>query len=141
MKVLVCCDYSPAGKHILQEAKKFVAPYAGSEVHIYNVLDMAVVSASGMYSNAEVMSSLEAQSKELSEMAKEVFDGKAILFSNEVGYPAERIVHKAHTIKADLIILGTHGKTGLNRVLLGSVAENVLRHATCNTLIIPVKQF
>jgi nucleotide-binding universal stress UspA family protein len=43
------------------------------------------------------------------------------------GPPAETIVHVAHERGADLIVMGTHGRTGLQHVLLGSVAEKVVR--------------
>jgi len=46
------------------------------------------------------------------------------------------IVHEADTGNYDLIVLGTHGRTGLRRVLLGSVAEAVVRHARCPVLTV-----
>ena len=44
--------------------------------------------------------------------------------------PAETIVHVAHERGADLIVMGTHGRTGLSHVLLGSVAEKVVTFGT-----------
>lgn len=52
------------------------------------------------------------------------------------GDPAQEILHQAKLIPCDLIILGTHGRTGLNRLLLGSVAEQVMRKATCPVLTV-----
>jgi universal stress protein A len=49
----------------------------------------------------------------------------------EEGEPATEILRVAQEIHADLIILGTHGRTGLSRLLLGSVAEQVVRRAAC----------
>jgi nucleotide-binding universal stress UspA family protein len=48
-----------------------------------------------------------------------------------VGKPAEEILRVAREEKADLIVMGTHGRTGLRHLLLGSVAEEVARHAPC----------
>src|SRR2546430_15651695 len=48
-----------------------------------------------------------------------------------LGVPANTIVEAARTERADLIVVGTHGRTGLERVLLGSVAGRVGRHAPC----------
>jgi nucleotide-binding universal stress UspA family protein len=53
-----------------------------------------------------------------------------------VGDIAEEIVTAAVESEADLIVLGSHGRTGLERVLLGSVARNVLYHAPCSVLIV-----
>ena len=52
------------------------------------------------------------------------------------GPPAETIVHVAHERGADLIVMGTHGRTGLHHILLGSVAEKVVRLATCPVLTV-----
>lgn len=48
---------------------------------------------------------------------------------------ATAIVDIAKEIKSDLIILGSHGRRGMNRVLMGSVAESVMRHAGCAVMI------
>jgi nucleotide-binding universal stress UspA family protein len=53
------------------------------------------------------------------------------------GFVSQEILHAARDISADLIVMGTHGTRGLERWLLGSVAENVLRHATCPALTVP----
>jgi len=53
------------------------------------------------------------------------------------GYISQEILQAARDLKADLIVLGTHGSSGFERWLLGSVAENVLRHAACPALTVP----
>ena len=53
-----------------------------------------------------------------------------------IGSPAEDIVRLAREIKADLIVIGTHGRHGLSRVFLGSVAERVVRTAPCPVLTV-----
>ncbi|MBI5635136.1 MAG: universal stress protein [Nitrospirae bacterium] len=52
------------------------------------------------------------------------------------GSPAEVIIHTAQEKKADLIIVGSHGRTGIDRLLLGSVAERVIGTAECATLVV-----
>ncbi len=52
------------------------------------------------------------------------------------GDPAEQIVAHARQSGADLIVMGTQGRTGMERLLLGSVAEKVLRDATCSVLVV-----
>jgi nucleotide-binding universal stress UspA family protein len=54
-----------------------------------------------------------------------------------VGRPTERIVSAAQESGADLIVLGTHGASGFERLILGSVAERVLRKAACPVLTVP----
>ncbi len=57
-----------------------------------------------------------------------------------VGTPAEVIVAEAQGEQADLIVMGTHGRSGLSHVLLGSVAEAVIRKAACPVLTVQVMQ-
>ncbi|MFN7429404.1 MAG: universal stress protein [bacterium] len=52
------------------------------------------------------------------------------------GRPDYEVVACAKQWGADLLVLGTHGRTGLGRVLLGSVAEHVVRHAPCSVLVV-----
>ncbi len=54
----------------------------------------------------------------------------------EEGDPATEILRVAREIHADLIVLGTHGRTGLARLLMGSVAEQVVRKAACPVLTV-----
>jgi nucleotide-binding universal stress UspA family protein len=53
------------------------------------------------------------------------------------GYPAEEILAELAEVKADLVMLGTHGRSGLERMLIGSVAADVLQSAPCSVLILP----
>lgn len=52
------------------------------------------------------------------------------------GDPAGQIVRYATDAGMDLIVMGTHGRTGLERLLMGSVAEKVLREAPCSVLVV-----
>jgi nucleotide-binding universal stress UspA family protein len=52
------------------------------------------------------------------------------------GNPAEEIIRYATENRTDLIVMGTHGRTGLERLLMGSVAEKVLRGALCSVLVV-----
>jgi nucleotide-binding universal stress UspA family protein len=54
----------------------------------------------------------------------------------EEGFAATEILRLAEEAKADLIVMGTHGRTGLSRLVLGSVAEQVVRKARCPVLTV-----
>jgi nucleotide-binding universal stress UspA family protein len=56
------------------------------------------------------------------------------------GSPARAIAEAAERLQADLIVISTHGYTGLKHVLLGSIAEAVVRHAPCPVLVVPVHE-
>ena len=55
----------------------------------------------------------------------------------ETGIPAAKIVAIAEDEETDLIVMGTHGRTGLHRILLGSVAERVVGLSPCPVLTVP----
>jgi nucleotide-binding universal stress UspA family protein len=54
----------------------------------------------------------------------------------EVGHPTYLIVEKAKELGVDVIVIATHGRTGLAHVMLGSVAEKVIRHAPCPVFVV-----
>ena len=54
-----------------------------------------------------------------------------------VGDPPDEINSYARRVVADFIVVGTHGRTGIRRALLGSVAEQVVRRAHCPVLVVP----
>jgi nucleotide-binding universal stress UspA family protein len=56
------------------------------------------------------------------------------------GDPAEEIINYAAEASIDLIVMGTHGRTGLERLLMGSVAEKVLRGAPCSVLVVKLQK-
>jgi nucleotide-binding universal stress UspA family protein len=66
-------------------------------------------------------------------------DGWHVETLTEIGYPEEAIVRVARNHNVDAIIMSTHGRTGLNRLLLGSVTHRVLNEAPCPVFVIPNK--
>jgi len=70
-------------------------------------------------------------------LASHAVDGRVSAACVRFGDPAQAIVHEARAWSADLLVLGTHGRRGAARLLLGSVAETVLRQAPCSVLVIP----
>jgi nucleotide-binding universal stress UspA family protein len=65
------------------------------------------------------------------------FDGIPVETSDVAGYCPAAIYEAAAKEGADLIIISTHGRTGLRRALIGSVAEGTVRHAACPVLVVP----
>lgn len=67
-------------------------------------------------------------------------DRKMVTVSYEVGDAANVILQRAGVSGTDLLVMGTHGRTGARRVVLGSVAERVVRLAPCPVLVIPMTE-
>jgi universal stress protein E len=75
--------------------------------------------------------------EELNRFAERNLPGARLERQVRSGMPWEQILFEANEKKADLLVLGTHGHSGLERLLLGSVAADVLREARCSVLIVP----
>jgi nucleotide-binding universal stress UspA family protein len=76
-------------------------------------------------------------SERLGPLAAELGQGITIKTEVASGIPARRIVAYAQQHGIDLIVMGTHGRTGISRALLGSVTEAVVRRAPCRVLTVP----
>ena len=73
----------------------------------------------------------------LADAAAEAGPDVPVTVAGTGGDPAEEILRYATRLAIDLIVVGTHGRTGVSRVLLGSVAERVVRGARCPVLVVP----
>jgi nucleotide-binding universal stress UspA family protein len=138
---LVAIDYSPASYRALRNAAKLTRPGATIEiVHAWQ-LPVGSVGAS-LFGQARfpwstirdaVVKTAQAQADKL------VAAHEALGFPLHVdliqGPPASVITHAAERGQHDLISIGTHGRRGFRRLLLGSVAESVIRHAPCSVLV------
>ncbi|MHA7608025.1 universal stress protein [Elizabethkingia meningoseptica] len=96
----------------------------------------AVLNTSLANASIEDMASEEKLMKELKEIA---IPYKAIQWGITIlkGDPQEEIIQYIADNKADLLVVGTHGRTGIDHWVSGSVAEHVIRHATIPVLVMP----
>ena len=77
--------------------------------------------------------------KHVDEAFHKQFNGpeyQGINFSSAIGKPSAEIIDYANDNKIELIVIPSHGRTGIGRFLLGSVAEQVVRHAHCPVLVL-----
>jgi nucleotide-binding universal stress UspA family protein len=121
--------------------------FAASEIHVISVADatppwwadISMVdekAAAAAYAKAAEPS--RTQHEELAQDMAQRLEaaGLEAVSQRRDGDPAEQIVDVAKSRQADLIVVGTHGRTGLRRLLMGSVARNVLHHAHCSVLVV-----
>jgi nucleotide-binding universal stress UspA family protein len=92
---------------------------------------------SGMESQME--RELEKEAKRIAVEAVQKLEQAGVSAAIEItaGNPSEQIVNVAEREKADFIVMGTHGHAGLARVLIGSVADRVMRKAGCPVVLVP----
>jgi nucleotide-binding universal stress UspA family protein len=76
----------------------------------------------------------------ISRTAKKFGGSLEVTQFNEYGSTGEGIINCSHEFKADMIIIGTHRRTGLDRLLMGSIAEYIVRHSEIPVLVVPSKE-
>lgn len=144
--IIVAYDFSELAQRALVQALKL----AGGDVELHVLCVGAIQGDLLKLPDHPPMTQAEAAETVRAAVAQEVdafteeFGSPAVdriaVYASE-GQPADQIVALADEIDADLIVMGTHGRTGLERIMLGSVAEAVTRRAPCGVFIIRPRDF
>jgi nucleotide-binding universal stress UspA family protein len=140
MKILHPTDFSECAT-AAQSVAVDLARKLGAELVLVQALVEAPLYSEGFISRRQVQTVYDAQrkwSEDTLEARAEQLRQSGIKTSWRVqmGAPSEEIVRTAEEEHADMIVMGTHGRSGLNRVLLGSVTERVIRLARCPVLTV-----
>lgn len=154
-KILIALDYSPAAETVAETGYR-LARKMGSQVILLHVLNEPAYYTSESYSpimgytgdflygNAGVVTLRQQDIRDSIEAylnSTRLHLGDATIETMIAeGDAADVIVETAGTQGADIIVLGSHSRTGIEKLLMGSVAEKVLHHSTVPLFIIPCKQ-
>ncbi|WP_435347575.1 universal stress protein [Haloarchaeobius sp. HRN-SO-5] len=134
--LLVPVDGSPESEAAVERAVR-IAEQDDAALTFLHVVDTAVL---GLDARVEaIIDNLEAEAQRLLEEAVEEAHAVGIEPVDrriESGSPAETILDVADETGADLVVVGSHGRTGLDRFLLGSVSERVVRRAPVSVLVV-----
>lgn len=138
-KVLVPVDFSEPSRKALHYAKAFAEQFGArlTLLHVVEPLayppDFAVVPLLPPDAEGPRLKELTRHLSALAEGLATEVETEALVIS---GRPWQGVVDHAKASDTDLIILSTHGYTGLKHVLLGSVTEKIVRHAPCPVLVV-----
>lgn len=136
-RVLVPVDFSDCSKKALAYAVPFAKQFGAEIVIIYVVQPYPPVpEMTAVDFDAILTQARKGGEGELAKLRESITDDVTIKTVLRVGRPDLEIVRAADELNADLILLSTHGRTGLGRVFLGSVAEHVTRYAHCPVLTV-----
>ena len=136
--ILVPVDFSEGAEVALDYAVEIASRF-DTTIHLLNVVGVQLLGVElGARMTTELVDSIvESAQRQLDELvtarAGRVLFGPSRL---ETGDPRGQIEQTALHIGADLIVMGTHGRRGVRRLLLGSVAESVVRSAPCPVLLV-----
>jgi nucleotide-binding universal stress UspA family protein len=146
MRILFATDGAKQSDAAIDMMKVF-ALSDGDEVKIVSVVDMAVPMAIDIYGGylpdtGELEKTARENAGKLLQSTEEriraIFPNENLAISSEIlfGSPESRIVETAEAIHPDIIVLGSHGYSRWERLLLGSVSDSVVHHAPCSVLIV-----
>ena len=142
---LVAIDDTPSATHVLDVACGLGAALGGAaELHILHVI-------APLPTDAGLMTAAVVTPGEWAEAGRQLLDrtttSAATRFGGKIvghltsGEPWRQIMQMAANLRADLVVVGTAGHTGIIRIALGSVAEKVVRHAGCPVLVVRPKDY
>lgn len=139
-KVLVCVDFSVQSHHAMRYGSDFVPDGRFYFLHAYQIPFHGFIR--GRASHDQVRTMHEERVRDVVRKEMDAFGTNAAPFHAQVeriieeGPPVEVIYQQVARIKPDLIVAGTHGRTGVAHMLLGSVAEELLRDPPCDILVV-----
>lgn len=144
--VVVGVDYSELGALALTEAVAAGRERGRSHLHVLHTIQAVpeVTPASGMAHTANVYELRAKGSADLETYLESVLGKSEVPDRNELtitthfefAEPAHALAQLASDVTADLVVVGTHGRQGLERLLLGSVAEATVRRSPCSVLVV-----
>jgi len=147
-KILVASDLTAASQPALRAAFDLARSMGGGllVLHVTEPADAHRASWSRMLGHERaILESIAAREREgaarvlegqIAELGADLHDGSAAEVQILVGRAADVILDTARAWQAELIVMGTHGRQGVRRALVGSVAESVVREAPCPVLTV-----
>ena len=136
-RILVPIDFSPPSMQALHTAAGFARQYGGRITLLHILEPPRLPRVSTYVSVVKLGVSLAELETQLAELGRKHIDPEHFETARvETGSPFEEIVAAARALNTDVIIIATHGYTGLRRVLLGSTAERVIRYSPCPVLTV-----
>lgn len=136
-RLLVPVDFSEITPRVIEMARRMAAPDAQILLlHTVETLPTVMEGTYGVYAHRRDVDEMVRLSRErLEQLAAGVGD-KRIQPQVREGKPAAEIVDVAQEAGADVIVIGSHGRSRLDHLLLGSVTERVLRRARCHVFVV-----
>jgi len=131
--ILAPTDFSELSAHGVRYACK-LAKEVGAEVVVFNV---ATVDESNAVDKRDIAQHKMRLNEFVTDNLADAGTGVKMRQAVEGGQPFGAIVDCAEKEKVDLIVMSSHGRTGLSRMLIGSVTDKILRGAPCPVLVVP----
>ena len=153
-KILIALDYDPVAERIAEKGyelgkamnAEIILLHVVSEAFYYTSQNYSPIMGYEGFNNLNVLPAIDIEALRKAALdflnsSKRHLGDENIQTIIKDGDFADSILEAANEVAANLIVMGSHGRRGLDRMLLGSVAEQVLHKTTIPLFIIPTKQF
>jgi universal stress protein A len=132
-KILVATDFGPTSEAALEYARGLARRF-GSSLHVLHVAENSFLRPTAVDPQTFREAAWRSLTERLTEEDRNELHAKPILEMSDE--PSEAIVSYAKAEGVDLIVMGTHGRNAISQILIGSVAERVVRTAGCPVLTV-----
>ncbi|MDB5136789.1 MAG: putative universal stress protein [Mucilaginibacter sp.] len=150
-KILIAVDNSKFSEHAAEFGFDIARSY-NAAVGLVNIVEPMILPATGTdviagipfegttVNDPEITRIQTESAENIIDRTEKKFGGNLqVTHFTQYGTTAEGILDCSKEFEADLVVLGTHSRTGLDRLLMGSVAEHVVRHSDVPVLVVPLR--
>jgi len=151
-KILIAVDDSRYADHAAEFGFEMARLY-GAEVGLVNIIEPIIMPSSGSDSITGISTDIsmmdepemvriqkEAAENTVKRIQEQYAEELKITNFTEYGLTADGILKCSAEFDADLIVVGTHSRKGIDRLFMGSIAEHVVRHSTIPVLVVPLRE-
>ena len=145
MKVLIGVDDSAHSRAAVEFVRRMTWP-KGSKAIVVSVVQPPVLAYSEIYAPTmlpmEGLEDITRMHQDIASKAEHELQAGSLTTEARVlqGDPRTTLIETAHSEHVDLIVVGSHGRTGLAKLLIGSVASHVVTHAPCSVLVVKLEK-
>jgi nucleotide-binding universal stress UspA family protein len=144
VKILLGIDGSPHSKAALDYVKNMTWPKETKVIVLavsIPIIAYTAIDASGMAWMQSAEDEMSAQAQDVAARAESELRDAGLTTETRIvkGDPRDALIDAARSLHADLVVVGSHGRTGLAKLVLGSVATHVVTHAPCSVLVVKMK--
>ena len=152
-KIIVAIDYNPTAEKIAEKGyelaksmnAEIILLHVVADYTYYSSLDYSPIMGFDTFSNLGVLQTntvveLQNAAEDYLQKCKSHLGDPTVQTLVKDGDSGDAIIEAAENLQADVIVMGSHSRKGLDKILMGSVAEKVLRHSKIPLFIIPITE-
>ncbi|MBC9934803.1 universal stress protein [Chitinophaga qingshengii] len=137
-EILIAVDLGPFSEHVINTGVE-LANQMNASITLFTVIEISMglgLPETGPVFTDDIQGRIK-EAEDILQGYKDKYPAANINIRVTTGNPKNETLDEAHDVQAAMLIVGTHGRTGLNHMLVGSTAEYIIRHARIPVLVVP----